>query len=286
MSTLSFKKAALLNRLSTIHNYSFAEDFEKAHFKKKSIHHNYWLRYSLTTLLIVIMGTIIFLLFTFIFGSNIYTSLNYRKIFFEIPINRRINVLKMAYNVINKLDNDIKIELTCFNITNFEGYNREEFKVNQEFDRIKAKFKSKDIKSNIPSESWNIIFGSIDAGEYFIKKGLSAALTYLKYEASLYLNNPNIYNIRDISEFFNDCYQMALYFENVLEINEAATSKAIDQNFSNLLIYASSSILIIFIVFFLIYFIYFQKEILIITSINNTLSSLLEYEGKIIKTKS
>ena len=104
MSTLSFKKAALLNRLSTIHNYSFAEDFEKAHFKKKSIHHNYWLRYSLTTLLIVIMGTIIFLLFTFIFGSNIYTSLNYRKIFFEIPINRRINVLKMAYNVINKFN--------------------------------------------------------------------------------------------------------------------------------------------------------------------------------------
>lgn len=286
MITLSFKKAALLNRLSTIHNYSFLEDLEKTRIEKKSIHHNYWLRYSLATIILVFIATIIFILFTFVFGSNIYTSLKYRKSFFDIPINRRTNVLKMAYNVIDRLDDENKIESICFNITNFEGYDKEKYEVNEEFERIRAKFRSSKINSNVPLESWNMIFDSIDTSEFFIRKGLSAALAYLKNEAMLYLNNPGFYSIQDIKEFFNDCYQMALLFDDVLDKNELATSRSINDNFLSLLIYAGSSITIIFVVFFLIYFAYFKKEILIISSINNTLSYLLEYEEKISKTKS
>ena len=99
-----FIKGLLINRLLTTHNFSFLADTEKLQSKKTFKDHKFWVRYSLVTLAVVIVGVLIVILFVYNYGLNIYISLEYRKNFIEIPLNRRICVLNYL-EIIKKMVN-------------------------------------------------------------------------------------------------------------------------------------------------------------------------------------
>ena len=283
ITVFPFIKGLLMGRLLTTHNYNFLANTEKPRPKKEIENQKFWVYYSLVTLTIVIIGVLVVVLFIYNYGLNIYTSLEYRKNFIEIPLNRRICVVKMPFNVVDKLSPKFKIEYFCNNTSNFGSYLTEHLKVQNELIRLRTRFYEKEIYNNVPSESWKIIFESFESDEDFIKLGITSALTFLRQETFLYWTNPKIYNLTNIANYISTCHQMALCFSEVLLRTENATNKVIDENFRSIIIYAITSIIFQILISIAIYVAYFRKEINNIVSIRQTLLFLLECENKSIK---
>ena len=277
-------RGILINRLLTAHSYNYSEDQEKNPSKKNIHNQRFWIRYSLVTLSLVLIAISIVLLFINIFGLKIYISLEFRKSFIEIPLNRRVSVVKMPFNVIDKMSPQYKIESICNNSTDFGSYIIEHLKVQNELIRLRKRFNEKRIKNNVPSESWKIIFENFESDKNFIKLGITSALAFLRQETFYYWTNSKSFQLSDVSEYITDCNKMMLTFNEVLLKTQSSTSKVIDENLKSLVFYALASILFTIIISITLYISYFKKEIEKINFVRDTLSYMIESEEAFSKS--
>ena len=283
LTTFPLIKGLLVNRLHSIHNYNYIEESDKILSKKSYQYKKFWIKYSLITISLVLIAVLIVILFIFIFSKNIYTSLDYKNNFIEIPLNRRIYASKIPFSIINKLNPKFNIESMCNNKSNFGSYSTELIEVENELSRLRSKFYKKDIFDNIPSDSFSDIFYSYSSNENFIKLGTSAALTYLMHESFVYWNNEDLFKLENLTKFLQDSYQMTLCYDRVVVQTEDSTNRIIENNFINLVAFVAASIFFIISTSFFVYFGYFKNEKLKIIYVKKMICYLLDCEEPFIK---
>jgi hypothetical protein len=281
-SFLTSLKGILINRLASTHNFFYLEE-ERFFTKRASISFNYWIKYALTTSVLVFIALGISLLFIYLFDFHIITSLTYRKSFIEIPLNRRVSLIRMSFTTVNRLSIDYPIRKFCSNYTNFKDQTSEFMKVQKELNRLRNRFAEDKIIKNVPSESWNIIFAEYDSQFNFIKLGITSAMNFLKFESFLYWSNQKIYSFTNITGFLNDCFQMSVNFNDVIKKTDEATDRVVTENFRNLVIFSVLGIFFTVLVSGVLYLWFFRKEIKLLKSIHNSL--LLLIESEVLNTK-
>ena len=271
-------KGILINRLSSTHNFIYIEE-DRISAKRTSIKFNYWIKYALTTIILVLIAVTISLLFSYVFNYNINQSLVYRKNFIEIPLNRRTSIIRMPFTTIGRLTSNYPLRKICLNYTNFRDQTSEYLVVQNELIRLRKRFYEHEIYSNVPDESWKIIFANFQSDFNFIKLGITSAMAYLRFENFLYWNNQNIYSLANITKFINDCYEMSLCFSEILDKADTATEQVIKENFKNLIIYSVFAMLFVIGVSCVLYLAFFKKEIRLVMCIENSLATLVENES-------
>ena len=185
----------------------------------------------------------------------------------------------MPYTTIDQLTSNYPLIRVCLNYTDFRDQTSEYLVVQNELVRLNNRYYDNEIYSNIPDESWKIIFANFQSNYNFMKLGIKSAIAYLRFENFLYWNNQKIYSFANITQFVTDCYRMSLCFSEILKSTDTLTEKVTNENFINLIIYSIFAMLFVVGVSCTLYFAFLKKEIRLVMCIKNSLEILVKSES-------